>query len=121
LENLDLVDWSRDAADDLSDHPDPAWATSTIRRLVDSAPSVDAARYLGAGPVEYLVFRAMDELRDTGSRSVLEAVVNAARKSELFRAALAIVHDRYDDPPDGWQRIDAILGSAVNQRHRRRT
>ena len=95
---------------------DPAHAWRVIKALLEE---VDPARLdvVGAGPLEQLLGAVADQL-DDGSDELLRAIEDFAVTSEKARRALAVVYPDERDPRELWDRIDAILGSSVHDRHR---
>lgn len=118
--DLDRVEWAYEAVEDaVEDAFPPGDVVELLKCLADRAPSASALEYLGAGPLENLVRGAMDNA-GRGSDQLANHIEKAARVSESFRRALAVVLPSDDDPDHIWSRLDRVLGTTVEERHPRR-
>lgn len=78
---------------------DPAGSVSLVRDLAEAAPGDEAIAYLGAGPVEELVKRAI------GDAGVRASLASAVRSSAALRQSLRSV----------WAEVPADLAALVGR------
>ena len=87
--------------------------------LAEAAPDDDALGMLGAGQVENHLGEVATRYRRGDSRP-LDEFERRLRSSRALQVATRSAYSGFLDPPQMWLRLDAILGSKVDQRHQMR-